>query len=41
MFFQIKATAFYNWEKIDQAVDSIAKKFGKDTIRRATLRDKG
>jgi len=41
MLFQIKSTAFYSWEKIDQTVDSIAKKFGKDTIRWATLRDKG
>ncbi len=29
-----------NWEKVDQVVDGISAKFGKDAIRRATLKDK-
>ena len=29
-----------NWEKVDQAVDGISAKFGKDAIRRATFKDK-
>ena len=28
-----------NWEKIDTALDSISKKFGKDVVSRATLKD--
>ena len=28
-----------NWEKIDTALDSISKKFGKDVVGRATLKD--
>ena len=28
-----------NWEKVDQAVDSISQKFGRDAIGRATLKD--
>ncbi|MBT8331330.1 MAG: DNA polymerase IV [Deltaproteobacteria bacterium] len=28
-----------NWEKVDKTLDSIGKKFGKDAIRRATLKD--
>ncbi len=28
-----------NWEKIDKALDSISKKFGKDVVGRATLKD--
>jgi hypothetical protein len=27
------------WEKVDKTLDSISKKFGKDIIRRATLKD--
>jgi DNA polymerase-4 len=28
-----------NWEKVDKTLDSISKKFGKDAIRRAALKD--
>ena len=28
-----------DWEKVDQALDSIGKKFGKDVVARATLKD--
>ncbi len=28
-----------NWEKVDKTLDSIGQKFGKDVIRRATLKD--
>jgi hypothetical protein len=28
-----------NWEKIDTALDSISKKFGKNVVGRATLKD--
>ena len=28
-----------NWEKVDKTLDSIGKKFGKDAIRRAALKD--
>ncbi len=28
-----------NWEKVDEAMDSISQKFGKDVIGRATLKD--
>jgi len=27
------------WEKVDKTVDTISKKFGKDIIKRAKLRD--
>jgi hypothetical protein len=27
------------WEKVDKTLDSIGKKFGKDVIGRATLKD--
>jgi len=29
-----------NWEKVDRTVENISKKFGRDAIKRATLRDK-
>jgi DNA polymerase-4 len=29
-----------DWEKVDQALDSIGKKFGKDVVARATLKDR-
>jgi hypothetical protein len=29
-----------NWEKIDNTLDSISKKFGKDVVGRATLKDR-
>jgi hypothetical protein len=28
-----------NWEKIDNTLDSISKKFGKDVVGRATLKN--
>jgi DNA polymerase-4 len=28
-----------NWEKVDKALDSISRKFGKDAIGRASLKD--
>jgi hypothetical protein len=28
-----------NWEKIDNTLDSISKKFGKDVVGRAALKD--
>ncbi|NIP22503.1 MAG: DNA polymerase IV, partial [Phycisphaerae bacterium] len=28
-----------NWEKVDEALDSISQKFGKDVIGRASIKD--
>jgi DNA polymerase-4 len=30
-----------NWEKVDRAIDGISEKFGKNTVKRATLAEKG
>ena len=37
--FEHKAKPPDNWEKVDEALDSISQKFGKDVIGRATLKD--
>jgi DNA polymerase-4 len=37
--FEQKEKPTDNWEKVDQALDSISQKFGKDAIGRASLKD--
>ena len=37
--FEHKEKPSDNWEKVDQALDSISQKFGKDAIGRATLKE--
>jgi DNA polymerase-4 len=37
--FDRKAQTAKNWEKVDQTVENISKKFGRDAITRATLKD--
>jgi DNA polymerase-4 len=39
LFDQVKEKG-ENWEKVDQAVENIAEKFGRDAIKRASLSDK-
>jgi DNA polymerase-4 len=37
--FENNAEAKDEWEKVDRTLDSISKKFGKDVIGRATLKE--
>jgi DNA polymerase-4 len=37
--FDVREETADNWEKIDSTLDSIGKKFGKDVVGRATLKD--
>ena len=37
--FEQSAETGKNWEKVDQTVEDISKKFGRDAIKRATLKD--
>ena len=38
--FKKRESSDYNWEKVDKAVDSIWKKFGNNTVKKASLHDK-
>ncbi|MBW2592175.1 MAG: DNA polymerase IV [Deltaproteobacteria bacterium] len=38
--FKKRESSDSNWEKVDKAVDSIGKKFGKNTVKKASLHDK-